>query len=275
MLPMFLGSTFSHINITIDQIMASTLSTGSVSALNYANNINNMITQLFIFSLGSAILPFFSQNIADGRIDDLKNTFYVAVRTSFFMLMPMTVFIFVLGTPLLQVLLQRGAFDHSSTLAVSGAWKAFAVGLTIFSVGIITVRVLTALQLTRLLAYIAFLNIFVNVALNFLLMKYMSHVGIALSTSITYLCAVSLQVFFMRRYIGKLNLAQLFPPIIKITVISIISGLAVYSILSLGIDITLLNICALASAGITIYFFLSWIGRVEELTVLLNRRIYL
>jgi putative peptidoglycan lipid II flippase len=272
MIPMFLGTTFSHVNITVDQIMASTLSTGSVSALNYANNINSMITQLFIFSLGSAILPFFSHHVAEGKIDDLRNTFFVAVKVSFFILMPMTVFIFVLGTPLIQVLLQRGAFDQSSTLAVSGAWKAFSLGLTVFAVGIITVRVLTSLQLTRLLAYIAFLNIFINVALNFVLMKHMAHVGIALSTSLTYMCAVFLQVYFTGKYVGQLHFKELFVPVAKITAFSLISGFAAYGVLGLGVGITLQNVCLLAGAAIALYLVLSWIGKVKELDLLLGHK---
>ena len=271
MVPMLLGTTFSNLNLTIDQIMASVLPAGSVSALNYAKHINDIVAQLFIFSIGSAILPFFSQQIAEGKIDELKNTFSLAVRMAFFLLMPITVFIFVLGTPVIQVVLQRGAFDYASTLAVAGALKAFAVGLTIFGIGMIAVKVLTSLQMTKILTLVAFVNVFINIALNAILMRYMAHVGIALSTSITYFCALVLLVYFMKRAVGKINFVEMFAPAAKVVIISAVSGIAVYGVAPDGDNVTLLSVCLSGAFAVFLYAFLSWIGKAEELRVLFDQ----
>ena len=267
MVPMLLGTTFSNLNLTIDQIMASVLPAGSVSALNYAKHINDIVAQLFIFSIGSAILPFFSQQIAEGKIDELKNTFSLAVRMAFFLLMPITVFIFVLGTPVIQVVLQRGAFDHASTLAVSGALKAFAVGLVALAVGIIAVRVLTSLQLTKILAYVAFVSVFLNVFLNATLMQYLSHIGIALSTSITYFCVVALQIFFVSKHVGNIHYG-LIAPSLKVIVFSLISGAVIYAALCLDTKLTVLNLLFLTVGGAIIYLALARLGKLQELQIL-------
>jgi len=268
MVPMLLGMSFSNLNLTIDQIMASVLPAGSVSALNYARHINGIVAQLFIFSIGSAILPFFSQQIAEGKIDELKNTFSLAVRMAFFFLMPITVFIFVLGTPVIQVVLQRGSFDHTSTLAVSGALKAFAVGLTIMAIGIIIVRVLTSLQMTGILTFVALINVFINITFNFILMKYLSHVGIALSTSITYLCSTALLIYFMKKHIGSINATSFILPLVRIITISFVAGFVIYLLLLIGLKATMVNVLLMGVLGIVIYLILAWVARVEELKVL-------
>jgi putative peptidoglycan lipid II flippase len=271
MIPVLLGSTFSNLNITVDQIMASGLSSGSISSLIYANNINSLLAQLFIFSIGAAILPFFSQQIAEGRVEDMKKTFSAAVRMGFFMLMPITVFIVVLGTPVIKVVFERGAFDSSSTAAVSGALKAFALGLPVMSIGITAVRLFTSLQMTRLIAGIAFANIFINISMNAILMRPLGHVGIALSTSITYFFSTVLLLYFIGRRVGRISYEEIGIPALKVGTISFLMGIMLYAAKRSHFDDSLPDLFLLGFFGVSFYIFLCWLWKVEELQVLFRQ----
>ena len=271
MIPMLLGATFSNINITVDQIMASGLSPGSIASLNYANNINSFLGQMFVFSMGAAILPFFSQQIAEGRLEDMKKTFSAAVRMGLFLLTPITVFIVVLGTPIIRIIFERGAFDSNSTAAVSGALKAFALGLPVMSIGIMVVRVFTSLQMTRLIAGVAFANIFINISMNAILMRSLGHVGIALSTSITYFFSTMLLLYFMGRRVGKIPIEEIAIPACKVGAISTLMGIVLYTAKrSLSGD-TLPDVFLLGCFGVLFYIFLSWLWKVDEWQVLFRQ----
>lgn len=271
MIPVLLGSTFSNLNITVDQIMASGLSSGSISSLNYANNINSLLAQLFVFSMGAAILPFFSQQIAEGRMEDMKRTFSAAIKMGLFVLTPITVLVVVLGTPVIKAVFERGAFDSNSTAAVSGALKAFALGLPVMSIGITAVRLFTSLQMTRLIAGIAFANIFINVSMNVVLMRPLGHVGIALSTSITYFFSTMLLLYFIGRRVGRIPYGEIAMPVFKVGAISLLTGILLYAAKRSHFGDSLTDVCVLAFVGVSLYILLSWLWKVEELRVLVRQ----
>ncbi|MEW6108614.1 MAG: murein biosynthesis integral membrane protein MurJ [Nitrospirota bacterium] len=273
MIPMFLGLTLSHANITVDQVMASLLTKGSIAALNYANNINNILSQLFIVSLGSAILPFLSQLVSEGRNEDLDRTFYTAIRMAAYILIPITVFILILAAPAIKIFLERGEFDHNSTLAVSGAWKAFSLGLFTFATCVITSRVFVSYRRTKPLAFVTFMSVFINIAFNFILMRYLHHVGIALSTSITGFLSAVLLIYLFNKKISKIKLAEIVFPVLRIIFYSLVAG-SIMFFLSFWINIQNIHgISIVFFAGLITYLLLSWIGNLDELRILVGQRL--
>jgi len=132
----------------------------------------------------------------------------------------------------------------------------------------IAVKVLTSLQMTKILTLVAFVNVFINIALNAILMRYMAHVGIALSTSITYFCSAALLIYFMKKHVGSVNTTNLILPLVRIITISFVAGFVIYLLLLLGLKTTIVNILLLGVLGIVIYLILAWVAKVDELKVL-------
>jgi putative peptidoglycan lipid II flippase len=271
LVPMFLSILFANINLAVDQMMASSLPGGSISSLNYANNIIGIIQQVSVYSIGSAILPFLSQQVASGNLGDLKTTFRLGIRMMVFIMLPVTIYILILGEPAIALFFQRGAFEHQSTVGVANALKAFSLGLIALSLGILGVRILTAFQLTRSLAYISFGNVFVNVTLNWILMKYYGYIGIALSTSLSYMISCLLISFVTRRTIGGFDLREVLKPVGRITIWSIVSGLvsAVYFIVPWG-SYEYPAVLLAGGFGVIVYIILALNGRSEELKLILE-----
>lgn len=269
-LPLMFVTIFSGVNIIVDQIMASALPAGSVSALNYANNMNSALTQLFVFSVGSAILPFFSHQYSAGKIEELKSTLRMAVRMGIFILVPITLMILFVGTPIVKVFYERGAFGNASTTAVSGALKAFALGLTAYGIVISLVRALTSVQDMKYVAYVSLASIGANVSLNFILMKSMAHVGIALSTSITYfLTAVVLGVRLVKK-VGKFGAASVADPALKIVFNSLVSSISsLYLLRVLNVE-SAANVAISVSLGLAVYVAMSWLTRIKEMATLFD-----
>ena len=208
MLPLLNGSSFGHINVVVDQITASVLPAGSIAALNYANRLHSILTQMFIMVIARAVLPFFARQVADNDIEALKATFFLTIKRMLYVLLPMSVLILVLGKPMVQLVFQRGAFTASSTSATAGAWIAYTLGLPAQAVGILTARIYNAFQDNKTLMYVAGGGMGVNIFLNWTFMHVWGHIGIALSTSGVSWVTTAILLYRLRKKIHKRSYAK-------------------------------------------------------------------
>ena len=117
MLPAAFGAAIYQINIFIGTILASLLPTGSVSYLYYADRIVELPLGVFAIAVGTATLPSFSEQVALGRIEELKRTIAFSLRLILFITIPATVALIALRVPIISVLFQRGEFSVQATTA--------------------------------------------------------------------------------------------------------------------------------------------------------------
>lgn len=207
MLPLLLGAVFGHVNVVIDQIMASTLPAGSIAALNYAGKLHTLLTQMFIMLVSTVMLPFLSQQAAQRDFAALKDTFLLANRRLAYILLPISLGIILTGHTLVQLAFERGEFTAASTAATAGAWIAYTLGLPVQAIGILTARVYNALQDNVPLMYVSAAGIVLNIGLNWVFMQFWGHVGIALSTSVVYVVATGTLLILLFRKFQRLEQA--------------------------------------------------------------------
>ncbi|MBN2439215.1 MAG: murein biosynthesis integral membrane protein MurJ [Deltaproteobacteria bacterium] len=204
MLPAAFGAAIYQINIFIGTILASLLPTGSVSYLYYADRIVELPLGVFAIAVGTATLPSFSEQVAQGRFDELKRTIAFSLRLILFITIPATVALIALRVPIISVLFQRGAFSIQSTLLTSQALLCYAVGLWAFSVIRIIVSAFYSLQDTKAPMKAAIVALIVNAAFSVALMFPLQHAGLALATSIATAVNVGMLWIILRKRIGKL-----------------------------------------------------------------------
>lgn len=201
--PLLLGSSFGHINVMVDQTMASLLAPGSIAALNYGNRLHTVFTQMFIMMISRAVLPFFAQQAAEHDFDALRKTFFLTLKRTLCVLFPLSIGIIVFGKPMVQFFFQRGAFTAQSTSATTGVWIAYTLGLPMQAVGILAARMYNVLRENKMLMYVAGGGVVVNTLLNWILMQFWGHIGIALSTSVVYTITTVVLVSRLYRTILK------------------------------------------------------------------------
>ncbi|MFZ4439189.1 MAG: murein biosynthesis integral membrane protein MurJ [Syntrophales bacterium] len=204
MLPAAFGAAIYQINIFIGTILASFLPTGSISYLYYADRIVELPLGVFAIAVGTATLPSFSEQVAQGRFEELKRTIAFSLRIILFITIPATVALIALRVPIISVLFQRGEFGIESTLLTAQALLCYAVGLWAFSVIRIIVSVFYSLQDTKAPMKAAIVALIVNVLCSLVLMFPLKHGGLALATSIASAVNVGMLWIILRRRIGKL-----------------------------------------------------------------------
>jgi putative peptidoglycan lipid II flippase len=95
-----------------------------------------------------------------------------------------------MSRPLVAIIFQHGAFTAADTARVATVQSCYLLQTPFYLIGILGVRLLSALKLNRALMWIGFVNAIVNIAADYAFMKLWGLPGIALSTSLVYVCAM-------------------------------------------------------------------------------------
>ena len=194
----------------VDQMFASALSAGSISALNYSLKLVSVFTGVIFVSVGRAALPYLSRQASTNDMKAFKETlrFYlwiVGIGTT--VLAALTL---LLAHPLVRILFQRGAFTAADTNHTAITLVGFVVGLTPMAISFILARAFVALRKNRLLLITATFSMVSNAIFDYIFARLWQSTGIALATSAVYFCGMFILFFMLRRLIGKLDI--LTPP---------------------------------------------------------------
>lgn len=268
--PVFLSVGISNINKMIDNAMASTLTEGSISALNFAGKINTLVLGVFITSIITVIFPLLSKAAAKRDYEELKKIFLRGMNIILLITVPVTIAIIVLAKPIIEILFERGSFDSVATKVTSEALMFYSFALIGMSCRLILIKIYYSLQDTKTPLINGIITVLVNVILNIILIGFMEHKGLALATSISSTVLPILLLYNLEKKIGHLNLSKLFITSVKIAISSLIMGVSLYLLYNqilnpfeynwLGKFIMLL---ILTIVGITIYSISIYLFRVE------------
>ncbi|HVB24901.1 MAG TPA: murein biosynthesis integral membrane protein MurJ [Ktedonobacteraceae bacterium] len=209
--PALLGAFISQISPLIDQVFASFLSTGSISAISYALKLISVPTGVIFISVGRAALPYLSRHAGINDLKGFKKTLHLYIWVVGFGTAILSIFMVVLAHPLVQLLFQRGAFSAADTNRTAITLSGFAIGLVPMSFIFILTRSFSALGKTRILLFIGIYNVITNAVFDFIFAHFWQSEGIALATSAMYFGGMFIEFALLRQILGPLNLLK--PPV--------------------------------------------------------------
>jgi len=203
--PVIIGGAVYQINILVGTLLASLLEQGSVTYLYFADRLVQFPLGIFAIATTTAVLPSLSRQAAAGDLDKLKDTFDHTLKLVFFITIPASVGLIVLREPIVALLFKRGEFDVRATLLTAQALLYYSMGLWAFSAVRIVAAVFFALQDTRTPAIMAGISIVANIILGIVLMKPLSHGGLALATSLASMLNLGLLLCVLKTRLGTLG----------------------------------------------------------------------
>jgi putative peptidoglycan lipid II flippase len=163
----------------IGQFMASTLSSGSVSVLNYGTRLASALLALGPAALSVAILPRFSLLAAACDWPALRRSLIGVLSLSLGIGALVSITLFYSSSLIVRLTLQRGAFTAADTAAVA-AVQAISILQLPFTAGIaILLRTLSAMKANGIVLPVFGAALVVNIALGYLLMLRYQVAGIA------------------------------------------------------------------------------------------------
>jgi len=217
MIPGAIGVAAFQINVAMVQLLGFKFGNGIVSSFNGGVRLMELPQGMFGISLATYLLPTLSGLAADKNYKEFRSTLRHGLGTLMFLNLIAAVLMVVLAEPIVQLLFERGKFDHEATLRVSVALMCLAPGLVAFSSVNIFARAFYALGDTQTPMKISIGCLILNLVIAAALIIPFKQGGLGLANTITSICNVSLLTFALRKKMGKLEmepLAATFPPLI-------------------------------------------------------------
>jgi len=188
--PMLTGAFLMGGTSVVSQSMAAMLDPGSVSALSYGSKLTTLLLSVGALSVSTAVLPPFSERAAAGDWAALRHALRRSTQWLLALVVPGTALLIAFSRPIVALAFERGSFTAVDTQVVAATQAMFLLQVPVFMVSMVLVRLISALRANRILMWGSALNLTVNIALTYVLMRLLGVVGIALATSLMY--AVSL-----------------------------------------------------------------------------------
>lgn len=284
MVPRTLTIGTSQINLVVDTIVLSFLAAGSISELNYANNIQTVPTVIFGIAIATAIFPALSESFAKKDMGEFMSRFSWSARRILFFMIPATVGVIVLRAQIVRLIFGTGNFDWEATYWTTKTLLFFSFGLIAQGLIPLLYKAFFAIQDTKTPFYIGVLVMIVNVLLSitlpFVPLWGLGVAGVALAFSIAGIVNVILLAIFLHEKIGILDPDhKIFESTTRLIIASIAMGLVVHYSLYLFDAVTstekvtglfLQTTGAVALGGIC-YFFLAWLFKCEEIKFILEK----
>jgi putative peptidoglycan lipid II flippase len=201
--PAIFGVGVYYLNIAVGLILASLLPQGSVSYLYYAQRLFEFPQGVFTVSVAQAILPSMSRQAAAGEVEGLKESLGFGLRLTLFITIPAMAGLMICSTPIFSLLFMGGAFDYGKAENCAAALFYYSLGLSLVALVRVLVPAFYALQDTRTPVQIAFVAFIFNFLISLMLMGPLRHGGLALASTLSALCQMSMLLYFLRKKIGR------------------------------------------------------------------------
>src|SRR5262249_31109041 len=197
--PAVIGSSGVQLALLADTIIASFLAAGAVSALYYADRINQLPIGVIGIAAGTVVVPEMARRIASGDEAGALHAQNRAMEFTLFLAVPCVVAFLLVPGLIMRGLFARGAFTAADAAAAGATLAAYTVGLIPF----VLIRSVTATFLARGDTWTpvkaALVAAVVNIAFKVALMGPLAQVGLALATAIGAWINFLLVVWFAAR----------------------------------------------------------------------------
>ncbi len=281
--PGIISGGVTQINLAIATALASGIA-GGVAFLYYADRLFQLPLGVIGVAIGVVLLPTLSRKLRANDTQGALDSQNRALEFALFLTLPAAAGLIVIGRPILHTVYEHGAFTRADTLAVAPALAAFAIGLPAFTLTKIFQPGFYAREDTKTPMYFAMATVAVNIAASFVLVKLISHSGIALATSIAaWINALALITTSLRRgfYRADARFLSRLPRILLCVAImsSVMWLMQAYWLAGnyaegAGFAAALWGLLALLAAGIASYFIAAHVlgaFRIGELRRVLRR----
>jgi len=270
-----LSLAVSQINFLGMTIIASFLSSGSITIYNFSYNLYAFPLGIFGVSFAIASFPYLSESFAEKNLEKFVSIFSSACRKILFLIIPISFLFIVLRYQLVKVILGTGKFSLKDINLTSLTLSLFCIGVFAEALILLLIRGFFAIEDTFTPFFVGIISISVRLASALILIKYLDVAGLALGYSLGSFIYFSLLWILLKKKIGFLDERNIFVRLCKIVFSASVS--AFFSYISLILTGFLIGshtafgcfiqgiICG--SIGIFVYILISHILKLSEVNI--------
>ena len=273
--PLLFGNLIGYLNIIVDRTICSFLPPGNIASLSFAGRIVMIAVNIISIPVSTVLYPELSLNSARNNIKKFSEISIKSMKSLLYLMVPLTVFLFVYREEIVTLLFKRGNFDERAVILTANVLIFYSFYTIFISLNYLSGTILNSLKLTKITTLVNSIGILVNIFLSLVLVKTYKLKGIAFATSFSAFLIFILYLFFISKHIRIGNFIKYFSKIIFIGAILFL-GLFFFArinfltgwkenILKLGLKLFIsgLVLCF-------IYFILSFFIKAREYKILFH-----
>jgi len=225
MIPRSIDQGIDQLNYIIETVIGSRLSTGSLAALYYANNLKNVPLVLIGNSIATAAFPRMAARAAKGAKEALIHDFVLNSRLILFLVIPAGIVTVIMRGYIVRLLYGFGDATTANTLG----W--FAGTIVFASLFFLVSRVFYAMQDTKTPLYTSLVAMVATVGLAFSLSSVFGVVGLAMAQSLSTAGETIALIIILQQRLGQIGLGEIWHGLRRMTVAgAIMAGVTYISV---------------------------------------------
>lgn len=224
-IPVIIGISVSELNVVVDKTLASQISIGGISALQYANKLSQFIQGIFITSMVTLIYPSLSKLNSLGKYDEASKMVKKTMVSIAVVIIPITFGTIIFSKPITSLLYGRGAFDVKSLSMTASALAFYSLGMIGIGLRELFSRLYYSMGDTKTPMKNSAYAMVLNIVLNLIFSKFLGIGGLALATSISSIFAAVLMIISLKKRKGSFDLNGVTKSFLKILKASFAMGI--------------------------------------------------
>ena len=221
-IPVFIGSYINQINAVVNRTLASTLDSGSITALNYANKLNMFAVGVIAVAISTIMYPILSKLASEGNKKLFKINISKSINMKVIIMLPIMVVMTTFSTEIVKVLFEEGSFNSHDTYLTSTALFFYSIGILAYGLKELLAKSFYSLQDTKTPVRNATISVVINIVFSIILVNIMGIGGLALASSISATVTTMLLLISLRKKIGKIGFSYILKTFIKGAIASIV-----------------------------------------------------
>ena len=265
--PSLLGMAVIQLNLLFDTLLASFLSSGSISYLYYGDRLYQFPLGVFAIALQTAIFPALSASFARKDVKEVDNAFNFSTSLMFFIIVPSSIGLILLRNHLVRLIYMHGVFNLMDAQKTASVLLFFIIGLWASALLRTVIPVFYSMKDTKTPVNAAVYSLILNIVLAIILMQVMGVDGLALASSISLIFNY---LFLLRKLYLKKGIglgSGFFKSFTQTITASVIMGVFVEFIIIICSKLnyhSLLIVAASLVIGVASYLFISFVFKNES-----------
>ncbi len=301
MVPRSISAAIFHINLIVVTAIASTLGAGSIAVFNFSDHLGSIPVGVIGASFAVAAYPFLAKSWAEKAKDKFLNNLSSAFRQTLFLVVPISVLMFLLRAQIVRLILGTGKFGWEDTQLTTACLGLFCFGIFAYSLIPFLSRVFFSLHDTKTPLLIGVATVSMNIFLSFWLVSLLKSVnafsnflsafldlekissitiiGLPLAISLSGIFQLILLLIFLYKKIGDFRIKEISNSFFKISLATVLMALFIYPSLfaieeavnthtGFGLFVQTL---AVSLIGFFIYFFTARNMKLPEAIIFYSR----
>ena len=227
-----LPTTFSmaavYVSTIVDQSFASLVAPdGGVSVINYALKILRIVSSTFIVPFQVTAYPIIGKLVADKDVNGMKDLTSKTLVKIMLLFIPSIIGMMVLAEPIISFVYYRGEFTYNDMIITSQV--LFTYTLYLIGPAIVDLLYLSFFshQNTKIPTVISFVQLGINIILDYTLSIKYGLVGLAMATTLSQLSSVLMAFIMYKKTFGNLSYKYILKNIGKILLAG--AGLGIFA----------------------------------------------